>query len=171
MKVFWVNPEKVSLIKQVALFSAAKFALRYFGLNDPSKRIQITFGDNDYMRELAGLDCGQIYGSQGELINDLGYSVDIRYRGLYDMVRTLFHEMTHVDQVHKKRLIMPYTSGEQYAMWKYILITSYKDTRDERHNYDEYVDYPWEIEAREHEVKIMKAWVKSWFGLRKYNDK
>lgn len=64
-----------------------------------------------------------------------------------DLLRTLFHEMTHVKQYAKKELVYK----TNYNLWKG---RKYKDLENEWNR-------PWEIEARKYEKLIYNKFIKS----------
>lgn len=75
------------------------------------------------------------------------YFVDL-YAGLntYDMLKTLFHEMTHVKQFAKGELVF----RDDYNIWKGV---KYPDQAKEWNT-------PWEKDARKHEKILYKKFTK-----------
>jgi len=77
------------------------------------------------------------------------YFIDLyRDQDNAELLRTLFHEMTHVKQYAKKELV--YRTG--YSLWKG---QRYKDESDEKE-----WNRPWEKEARKYEKILYNKFVK-----------
>jgi hypothetical protein len=67
-----------------------------------------------------------------------------------DIIITLFHELTHIKQYCEKRFILDKTAvlwnnKKLYLIGKHIAI-------------DTYINFPWEIEARDVEKDLFKLW-------------
>lgn len=88
--------------------------------------------------------CGpkEIYGDS----MDLGHKIVVRLNYGEEWLSTLFHEMTHVQQYAYGRLVLE----EKTALWEGGVINRSKV---------QYVDEPWEIEARKYETRMEKKFL------------
>ena len=112
------------------------FAIKHYKLQNecadyPVKLILTKFKDNYY---------GDSW------MHEWGYEIRINSRfNDYRMIRTIFHEMTHV---------------KQFALGELELGTKVDKFKGKKYKREDYWNAPWEVEARKAEKKMMRKWKK-----------
>ena len=122
--------------RQQLAVKALDFAIKHYELQDecvdyPVKLILTKFKDNYY---------GDSW------MHEWGYEIRINSRfNDYRMIRTIFHEMTHV---------------KQFARGELEMGTKVDKFKGKEYKRADYWTAPWEVEARKAEKKMMRKWKK-----------
>lgn len=81
--------------------------------------------------------------TRGQAVGQLEVQVDCRSRDVWQIAETIAHELTHAEQYKHNRLCWTWDIVSDKLMYSYD-----GQLHDKATSYDEYLDQPWEVEAR-----------------------
>lgn len=141
---------KIDKYAKSILTSAAEWGVKYYF--NTKKDVSVTVSFDDYVEDYVNGNHIGIYKSKSKRIAHI--NVATKNREIADVLRTLFHELTHYHQHATERLVnMP-----EVTLWK----EEEESNIYEHVNRNEvsYINYPWEKEARTEAEKALDKFIK-----------